>query len=199
MKKIAVFASGRGSNFEAVLKKVKQGRLKAEFCLVVVSSAQAGIIAIAGKAKIPVHVLQPDESASALSGLLKSSGADLLMLAGYMKKIPAEVIRAYPNAIMNIHPALLPAFGGKGCFGIHVHEKVLEAGAKVTGVTVHFADDEYDHGPIILQKAVEVKDDDTPRSLQKRVLKTEHDLYWRAVDLVVRGKVKVEGRRVVRL
>jgi len=198
MKKIAVFASGRGSTFEAILKKTKQGRLKADFCLVVASRPEAGIIQIAHREKITCHVQQPEETAEQVLELLRRHGIEVIVLSGYLKKLPENVVSAYPNRIMNIHPALLPAFGGKGCFGIHVHEKVIEAGVKVTGVTVHLADSEYDQGPIILQKAVAVRDDDTPQSLQKRVLKTEHDLYWRAIDLVVRDRLRVEGRRVLR-
>jgi len=198
MKKIAVFASGRGSNFEAILKKTRQSRLKAEICLVVSGNPSAVALETAGREGIPCHIQTPAETGEELLALLKRHGVDLILLCGYMRKIPAVVVAAYPNAIMNIHPALLPAFGGKGCYGIHVHEKVIESGARITGVTVHFADLEYDQGPIILQRAVEVRDDDTPRILQARVLKTEHDVYWRAVDLVVRGKVRVEGRRVLR-
>ena len=198
MKKIAVFASGRGSNFEAILRKTRQGRLNAVVCLVVASGPKAGIIETARREKIPCHVQQAEETAERTLEILGRHGAELIVLSGYLKKLPEKVIAAYPNRILNIHPALLPAFGGKGCFGIHVHEKVLEAGVKVTGVTVHFADREYDQGPIILQEAVRVRDGDSPQSLQLRVLKTEHSLYWRAIDLVVRDKVRVEGRRVLR-
>jgi phosphoribosylglycinamide formyltransferase-1 len=198
MTTIAVFASGKGSNFEAILRKTKQGRLKASIGLVVASGPQAGIIGTARREKIPCHVQEPGETPERMLDVLRDHGIGLIVLAGYLKKLPGNVVAAFPNRILNIHPALLPAFGGKGCYGIRVHEKVIESGVKVTGVTVHFADNEYDQGPVILQKAVAVKDGDTPQSLQRRVLRTEHDLYWRAVDLVVRDRLRIEGRRVLR-
>jgi phosphoribosylglycinamide formyltransferase-1 len=114
-----------------------------------------------------------------------------------MKKLPGAVIREYRNKILNIHPALLPAFGGKGMYGHFVHEAVLAYGAKVSGVTVHLVDEEYDHGAIIMQRPVVVEEDDTPETLAARVLKVEHDTYWRAVRLFADGMVKIEDRKVI--
>jgi phosphoribosylglycinamide formyltransferase-1 len=121
----------------------------------------------------------------------------LIVLAGYMKKLPRAVVGAYRHRIINIHPGLLPAFGGKGMYGLNVHKAVIDYGAKVSGITVHFADEEYDHGPIILQETVAVHDDDTPETLAARVLEAEHANFWRAVEAVAQGRVHVDGRRVV--
>ena len=128
---------------------------------------------------------------------LKSRNIELIVLAGYMKKIPPEIIREYPNRILNIHPALLPAFGGLGMYGMNVHKAVIDYGVKITGVTVHIVDEEYDHGPIVMQRAVEVRDDDTPETLAERVLKVEHEIYPQAIKLFVEGKVKISGRKVI--
>lgn len=113
-----------------------------------------------------------------------------------MKLIPLEIVRAYKNRILNIHPALIPSFCGKGFYGLKVHEEVLEYGAKVTGVTVHLVDEEYDTGPIVLQKTVAVRDDDTPETLQKRVLKWEHKMYPEAIKLFESKKFNISGRKV---
>jgi len=121
---------------------------------------------------------------------------DFIALAGYLKKLPAAIVREFRNRIVNIHPALLPSFGGKGMYGIHVHEAVLKAGVKVTGVTVHLVDEEYDHGPIVLQRAVEVHDDDTPETLAQRVLQVEHELYPEALQLFAEGRIRVDHGRV---
>jgi len=117
------------------------------------------------------------------------------VLAGYMKMISPTVIREYRNKIINIHPALLPAFGGKGMYGIHVHEAVIESGVKVTGVTVHTVDEVYDHGPILYQKCVSVSSDDTPESLQQKVLPHEHEAYSRVLQLFAEGKIEIRDNR----
>jgi folate-dependent phosphoribosylglycinamide formyltransferase PurN len=122
---------------------------------------------------------------------------EFIILAGYMKKLPLPVVKEYHHRIVNIHPGLLPAFGGKGMYGSHVHEAVITCGAKVTGVTVHFVDEEYDHGPIILQRTVEVLDTDDPHTLAERVLKVEHASYWQAIEAIAQGRITVEGQRVV--
>jgi len=128
--------------------------------------------------------------------IFKENQIELVVLAGYMKILSPTVIRAYKNRIINIHPALLPHFGGKGMYGIHVHEAVLKAGAKVTGVTVHLVDEVYDHGAIIAQRCVPVEDQDTPETLAARVLKTEHQLYSEAIQLFAEEKVEVKDNRV---
>jgi phosphoribosylglycinamide formyltransferase-1 len=200
---IAVFASGRGSNLMAILKAIEEGKLKARVVVVISNNSSAGALEIARSKGIDaLHISRRQfssdrEYADKILSELRKRNVELVVLAGYMKKIPAEVVSEYRNRILNIHPALLPAFGGQGMYGINVHKAVIESGVKITGVTVHIVDEEYDHGPIILQRAVEVKDDDTPETLAERVLKVEHEVYPEAIRLFVEGKVNVFGRKVI--
>jgi phosphoribosylglycinamide formyltransferase-1 len=200
---IAVFASGRGSNLMAILKAIEEGKLKARVVVVVSNNSSAGALEIARSKGIDaLHISRRQfssdrEYADKILSELRKRNVELVVLAGYMKKIPAEVVSEYRNRILNIHPALLPSFGGQGMYGINVHKAVIESGVKITGVTVHIVDEEYDHGPIVLQRAVEVKDDDTPETLAERVLKVEHEVYPEAIRLFVEGKVNVFGRKVI--
>jgi phosphoribosylglycinamide formyltransferase-1 len=200
--KCAVFASGGGSNFQALLDRRGAGDLHVDFALAVGNNSAAGAFERARAHGVPTLHTAPshfeDEAAYAKSLLsaLKAAGAELLILAGYMKKLPPPVVAGYRNKIINIHPGLLPAFGGKGMYGMNVHKAVLEYGAKLSGVTAHFVDDEYDHGPIILQKPVPVLDGDTEQTLAARVLKAEHEYFWQAVEAVASGRVRVDGRVV---
>jgi phosphoribosylglycinamide formyltransferase-1 len=199
----AVFASGGGSNFGALLDRKKAGDLHVDFVLFVGNNSAAPAFERARKHDIPaVHLapsLFPSEEAyvEKCAALLREHRVELIILAGYMKKIPLQIVKDYRHRIVNIHPGLLPAFGGKGLYGGRVHEAVIAYGAKVTGVTVHFVDEEYDHGPIILQQAVAVLDTDDPHTLAERVLKVEHASYWRAVEAITQGRIKVEGQRVI--
>jgi phosphoribosylglycinamide formyltransferase-1 len=198
-----VFASGGGTNFQSLLDRRASGDLHVDFVLFVGNNSSAQAFERARSHDIPTVHIAPshfdDEAAytGRLLEILKEHQVEVIALAGYMKMIPSEVIRTYRNRILNIHPALLPAFGGKGLYGKKVHQAVLDYGAKVTGVTVHFVDEQYDHGPVIMQNTVKVLDGDDAESLAARVLKVEHDTYWRALELVAQGAVKVEGRRVV--
>jgi folate-dependent phosphoribosylglycinamide formyltransferase PurN len=131
-----------------------------------------------------------------LISVLREHKIDIIALAGYMKKIPRSVVSAFPNRIVNIHPALLPAFGGAGLYGEKVHQAVIDYGAKVSGITIHFVDEEYDHGPIIFQEAVPVLDGDDAHSLAARVLTLEHANYWRALQAIADGAITVRNRRV---
>jgi phosphoribosylglycinamide formyltransferase-1 len=200
---IAVFASGRGSNLMAILKAIEEGKLKARVVVVISNNSSAGALEIARSKGIDaLHISRRQfssdrEYADKILSELRKRNVELIVLAGYMKKIPAEVVSEYRNRILNIHPALLPFFGGQGMYGINVHKAVIESGVKITGVTVHIVDEEYDHGPIVLQRAVEVKDDDTPETLAERVLKVEHEVYPEAIRLFVEGKVNVFGRKVI--
>ncbi len=200
---IAVFASGRGSNLMAILDAIKNGVLKAKVSVVISNNSNAGALEIARANGIDaLHISRKqfssdEEYVKKILDELRSRNVQLIVLAGYMKKIPPEVIKEYPNRILNIHPALLPAFGGQGMYGLNVHKAVIESGVKITGVTVHIVDEEYDHGPIVMQRAVEVKDDDTPETLAQRVLEVEHQVYPQAIRLFVEGKVKVSGRKVI--
>ncbi len=201
----AVFASGGGTNFQALLDRKRAGDLHVDFVLFIGNNSGAAAFERARKNDIPVIHCAPSHFASEeaysekLLGILHEHRVELIVLAGYMKKLPSELVREYRHRIVNIHPGLLPAFGGKGIYGSHVHEAVIAYGAKVTGVTVHFVDNEYDHGPVILQRTVEVLDTDDPHTLAGRVLKVEHASYWQAIEAIAQGKIKVEGRRVVRM
>lgn len=194
--RIAVFASGGGSNFQAITDVCADGSIPARVALCVTTRPDAGVVERARTVAVPVHVLTGDESADDLIDLLRQHGVDLVALAGYMRKIPAPVVAAFRNRMLNIHPALLPAFGGKGLYGMRVHRAVLEYGVRWTGATVHFVDEEYDTGPIVLQDVVPVEPDDTPESLAARVLEIEHRIYPRAIRLFAEGRLRVEGRRV---
>jgi phosphoribosylglycinamide formyltransferase 1 len=200
---IAVFASGRGSNARAILENIDLGKINARVAVIISNKSDAGIFDIARERKISHRYLNPfdfgseEEYTHAALSVLNEFDIGLIVLAGYLKKIPSTIISRFRNRIMNIHPALLPAFGGEGMYGIRVHRAVIEYGAKLTGVTVHFIDEEYDHGPVILQEAVEVHDDDTPESLAQRVLRVEHSVYSRAIALFADGRVKLIGRRVL--
>jgi phosphoribosylglycinamide formyltransferase 1 len=188
MLHLAVLGSGRGSNFQAILQAIGEGRLPSTcVCLVISNNSDAGILSVARSAGIPaMHMSQkqyPTEAAfaDALLGVLRSHAADLIVLAGYMKRVPPRVVREYRDRVLNIHPALLPKFGGQGMYGRHVHEAVLAAGERVSGATVHVVDEEYDHGPVVLQRTVEVSADDTPETLAAKVLEIEHALYPEAI------------------
>ncbi|MEG1879453.1 MAG: phosphoribosylglycinamide formyltransferase, partial [Pseudoflavonifractor sp.] len=176
-KRIAVLVSGGGSNLQALIDAQGRGDLGGGRIVAVIAS-KAGVFALdrAQKAGIPGYVLARKDFADsaamtrAIVDRLRALEIDLVVLAGFLHILTAEIVAAYPNAILNIHPALIPAFCGAGYYGLHVHEKVLEYGAKLTGATVHFVSEEPDGGPIVLQKAVEVRPEDSPETLQRRVM-----------------------------
>jgi phosphoribosylglycinamide formyltransferase 1 len=198
---IAVFASGRGSNFQAILHAIDTGLLPAHIALLISNKSDAGAFEIALARNIPTrHLSQKlfpsgDDLAEAMLRELSKHQIDCIALAGYLKKIPVRVIRQYHNRIFNIHPALLPLFGGAGMFGHHVHEAAIAHGVKVSGATVHVVDEEYDCGPIVAQKTVEVAFNDTPESLAAKVLKVEHEIFPLALKAFAEGKLKIEGRK----
>ena len=203
MLNIAVFGSGRGSNFQAILDAINAGTiLGAHLAVVVSNNSNAGILNIAGMNAIPaVHVSRmqfktEEEFVVRILDVLGAHGVNFIVLAGYMKRLPFRIIDAFRNRIINIHPALLPKFGGTGMYGIHVHEAVIAAGEPVTGATVHIVDEEYDRGPIVMQREVRVSPDDTPESLASKVLKLEHQLYPEAIRLFVGGKVVIPNMEV---
>ncbi|UCH09695.1 MAG: phosphoribosylglycinamide formyltransferase [Fidelibacterota bacterium] len=190
MKQLAVFVSGRGSNFRTVHKGIQAGEIPATVTLVVSDKPQCPAADYArGHGIEVVHYPSPDITPDNLKHHLKDRDIDLILLAGYLKMVPAEVVQSFPRAILNIHPALLPAFGGKGYYGHRVHEEVIASGAKVSGVSIHFVDEEYDHGPIVAQLVVPVHHDDTPDSLAERVLSFEHQLYPKVVGALCRGEI----------
>lgn len=201
--KVAVFASGGGSNFQALIDKKEEGKLHVNFAVLVGNNSEAKSFERARNHNIPTLHIAPshfeDENVytEKLLSKLESRNIDLIILAGYMKMIPKDVVQKYHNRIINIHPALLPSFGGVGMYGKRVHQAVLDYGAKVSGITVHFVDEEYDRGPIILQETAKVLDSDDADSLAARILKVEHANYWRAVEAFAQGTIKIEGRKVI--
>lgn len=203
MRKIAVFASGRGSNFEAVFKGIKSGKIAAEIVCVISDRARPPVFEIAHRNGIPTHWVNRKQFSDAadyvgfLLNLLASYEADLILLAGYLKLIPAPVVERFRYAIINIHPALLPNFGGKGFYGEKVHRAVIESGVRVTGVTIHFVDEHYDRGAVIVQEQVPVLEGDTPETLAPRVLTVEHRLLPEVVGAYCAGKITVINGKVV--
>ncbi len=199
MLNIAVFVSGRGSNLRAIHEAVERGTLDAKIVLVLSSRDDAPALTWASARGIPTASLQgiaADEVATNIVQHLESAGTDFIALAGYMKRIPEEVVRWYRGRMVNVHPALLPSFGGKGMYGERVHKAVLDAGVRVSGATVHIVDEEYDRGPIVLQRCVPVEENDTPASLAERVLAVEHALLPEALQLFSRGQMEVRDGRV---
>ncbi|HEX9913093.1 MAG TPA: phosphoribosylglycinamide formyltransferase [candidate division Zixibacteria bacterium] len=180
---------------------IERGELLAEIKIVISNNSKAFALERAKNHNIPALHLShkqfttPEEFDQRLLEVLKENQIDMVVLAGYMKILSPVIIRAYKNRILNIHPALLPHFGGPGMYGIHVHEAVIKSGVKITGVTVHIVDEVYDHGAIVIQKPVEVKDDDTPESLAERVLKVEHQTYKEAIQLFAESRVEVIDNR----
>ena len=200
--KIAVLASGEGTNLQAIIDAIEEGRLKAEIRAVISNNSGSGALRRARKEGLfGLHLshkqfIAPEEFDQELLKVLGEREVELVCLAGYMKMLSPRVISAYRERILNIHPALLPAFGGKGMFGQRVHQAVIEYGVKLTGVTVHIVDEKYDHGPIVLQRAIPVLENDDAESLSQRVLEVEHKLYPEAIGLFAEARVKVEGRTV---
>lgn len=201
---LAVFvgSKGRGSNLMAIHAAISEGRLPGRIVAVVGTDPAAPALERAGAAGLPVLVVpskgrDADEYAEALVDTLRAVGADAIALAGYLRILPAVVVDGWRHRIVNIHPALLPAFGGKGMYGHHVHEAVIAYGAKVSGCTAHLVDRDYDTGPVILQRTVVVEDDDTPEALAARLLPVEHATFVEALQLLAEGRLKVEGRRVL--
>jgi phosphoribosylglycinamide formyltransferase-1 len=186
--RIAVFCSGNGSNFKALFYAIRNKQLPAEIVLCLSNRSQCGAIEFAEQNGIAtLHITEKqfgsfDEFATTMVGRLKEHKIDIILLAGYMHKVPDAVVAAFPERMLNIHPALLPKFGGEGMYGIHVHTAVLEAGETETGATVHFVNEEYDKGKILLQRTVPVLPDDTPETLAARVLECEHALYPAALE-----------------
>jgi len=194
---IAVFASGRGTNFAAIIRAAKKGKIKANLSLLVSDNPKAGAISRAKRAGIKVALVERKDFStttdfeSKIIQQLEENNIDLIVLAGFMRLISAEFVKKYEGRILNIHPAILPSF--KGTQGI---KDAFDYGVKVTGVTVHFVDTELDHGPIILQEAVKIEEDDTLASLEAKIHKLEHRLYPEAIRLYVEGKLRIEARKV---
>ncbi len=196
MKKVAILLSGRGSNFVALADAIDQGGIPAKLALVVSNVAQAPGLQIARQRGYPVcclpsRVLRRRQHERELARRLSAKNIDVICLAGYMRVLSPAFVRQFPNRILNIHPSLLPAFTG-----LHAQRQALNWGAKVSGCTVHLVDEQLDHGPIVLQQAVEIHESDNERSLATRILEKEHQLYPHALRLFCQDRLQVEGRRV---
>ena len=204
MLKVGVLVSGGGTNLQAILDAIDCGKItNAEVSLVISNNPKAYALERAKNHNIEAVCISPkqfenrEEFHRALLAKLKESGVELIVLAGFLVAIPPMIVEAYPNKIINIHPSLIPSFCGVGYYGLKVHEAALARGVKVTGATVHFVDGGTDTGPIILQKAVEVHEGDTPKALQQRVMEeAEWVIMPRAIDLIANGKVTVEDGHV---
>jgi len=198
--RIVVLISGGGTTLRNLIKHIDAGKLRVDIPLVISSSSKAKGIQFAKDAGIDAAVIRrkafdsQDAFSEAVFSRCREVNGDLVVMGGFLKRI--TIPEDFTNRVTNIHPALIPAFGGDGFYGHFVHEAVLEYGVKVSGCTVHFADNEYDHGPVIVQKAVAVLDNDTPDTLAARVFEAECEAYPEALQLIAEGRVKVEGRRV---
>ncbi len=198
---------GRGSNMSAIVNACLSGQITGQVVSVIGNFSDSPALAVAesrGLATAVIHSPRrtdgPDAEVAygdALMAAFEEAQPDLVCLAGYIRHLPSQVVSAYAGRIMNMHNALLPAFGGQGMYGLRVHQAVLEYGVKVTGCTVHFVDESYDTGPIILQSVVPVLDDDTPETLAARVLTAEHTSFSQAIALFAQGRLRIEGRRVL--
>ena len=205
MLRVGVLVSGGGTNLQAIMDAVDSGKItNAEISLVVSNNPGAYALNRAESRGIPAKCISPktfenrEEFHKALLLELQENKIDLVVLAGFLVAIPPMIVEAYPSRIINIHPSLIPSFCGTGYYGLKVHEAALERGVKVVGATVHFVDEGTDTGPIILQKAVEVQNGDTPEVLQRRVMEqAEWKILPHAIDLIANGKVEVEGHRTI--
>ena len=201
MLKVGVLVSGGGTNLQAILDAQDAGKItNAQVALVVSNNAGAYALKRAKDHQIPAVCISPkdydtrEDFHQALLRTLQEAKIDLVVLAGFLVAIPSSIVEAFPNRNINIHPSLIPSFCGVGYYGLHVHEEALKRGVKVTGATVHFVDTGTDTGPIILQKAVDIEPDDTPKTLQRRVMeRAEWKLLPKAIQLIANGRVTVEN------
>jgi phosphoribosylglycinamide formyltransferase-1 len=197
--RLGFLASHGGSNVQAILDACREGRLDAEPCVVISNNSDAMVLDRAMAARIPGFHLSshihpdPNRLDEAILEVLVKHRVNLIVLAGYMKKLGHKTLARYRGRVLNIHPALLPKFGGKGMYGSRVHEAVLASGDQETGVTIHLVDAEYDQGKILAQKTVPVKPDDTPESLGARVLAAEHEIYVATLQRIAKGEISLDG------
>lgn len=198
--RLGFLASHGGSNLQAILDAIRAGRLNAEPRVVISNNSQSLALERARKLGIPALHLSSQTHAdagmldAAIAAALRENGAELVALAGYMKRAGPRLLAAYPRRVLNIHPALLPKFGGQGMFGMRVHEAVIAAGEKESGATIHLVDGDYDHGPTLAQARVPVLPGDTPETLQARVLAAEHRLYAETLQRIATGEIDLDAR-----
>ncbi|HYH04707.1 MAG TPA: phosphoribosylglycinamide formyltransferase [Bacillota bacterium] len=202
MKRIGVLVSGGGSNLQALIDAIESGKLPAEIGVVISNKPEVFALERAARHQIPAMVIDHRSFASSLEfskailAELIASRVDLVCLAGFLRILDCCITKTFQNRMLNIHPSLLPAFGGKGMYGHHVHEAVIASGVKFSGATVHLVTPETDVGPIVLQDIVKVTDTDTPESLAAKVLEIEHRIYPQAVQLFVEDQITIEGLRI---
>ncbi|MEL9998804.1 MAG: phosphoribosylglycinamide formyltransferase [Thermoplasmata archaeon] len=201
---LGVLVSGRGTNLQAIIDASKENKIKSKVVIVISNKKDAYALLRAEKEGISNLFISPknkspEEYDMEVVKELKNHNVELVILAGYLKILTPKFIREYEDKIINVHPALLPSFGGKGFYGEHVHRAVIEAGCKISGCTVHFVREEIDKGPIIVQKCVNVLDNDTPETLAERILPYEHESIVEAIKIIEEGKYKIEGMRVKKI
>ncbi|MDO5298165.1 MAG: phosphoribosylglycinamide formyltransferase [Clostridia bacterium] len=200
--RIAVLCSGGGTNLQALIDAVEAGRIDGTIVLVLANASRAYALERARKHGIPAQFVSKKQAGSdeafndVILARLQEAEAELVVLAGYLPIVGPQIVRAYEHRIINIHPALIPAFCGPGMYGHHVHEAVLAYGAKISGATTHFVDEQVDHGGVIMQRCVPVLEGDTPDTLAARVLTVEHEILPESVRLYCAGKLGVDGRQV---
>ncbi|HZU34724.1 MAG TPA: phosphoribosylglycinamide formyltransferase [Gemmataceae bacterium] len=198
--RLAVLLSGSGTTLQNLLDRIATGQLHARVVQVIANNPQAFGLTRAERAGVPTAIVERKacgtraEFSRRIFDLCRSAQTDLVCMAGFLQLL--QIPEDFRNRVLNIHPSLIPAFCGKGFHGLHVHHAALEMGVKVSGCTVHFADNEYDHGPIVLQRVVPVLDDDTPETLAARVFEQECEAYPEAIRLFAEGRLRLEGRRV---
>jgi phosphoribosylglycinamide formyltransferase-1 len=200
--KAIVLASGRGSNFEAIYNAISEKKLDLNIEAVLSNKADAGILASAKEKNIPYHFLdlaKKDEQAklALYQDIFSKYHFEWIILAGYLQKIPSEITKKFKNKIVNIHPSLLPLHGGKNMYGHNVHEAVWQSGAKISGATVHFVNDHYDEGAIILQDSVLLDGSENPLMIAEKVLKIEHQIFTKALNILVKNKYKIVNNKVI--
>ena len=202
LKRIVVFASGTGSNFRNIKECVDKKQINGKIILLISNNPKCGAVNFSKLNNIDYKIINDfrykDEKNknNEYKLVLKSYKTDLILLAGFMKKIPDNVIKIYKNQIMNIHPSLLPKYGGEGCYGMNVHNAVIQNKEKNTGATIHFVDKRYDRGPIIIQKHIKVNSLDTPETLSNRVLKIEHEIYLKAIKAFCANTITIKNNQI---
>ncbi len=199
MNNIVVLASGNGSNFQAVADAVDSGIIDAKISKLICNNKNAFVLQRAKNMGIESILINSDNNDIVLYNILKAEDPDLIILDGYMRILPENIINDFSYKIINLHPSLLPAFGGKGYYGKRVHESVIKSGARYSGCTVHFATNDIDNGPIIDQRVVDVLDDDTPESLEEKIHKVEHESLIFSINLILNKIYEILGKRVKRL
>ena len=202
LKKIVVFASGTGSNFRKIKEFIDNKIIKGSIVLLISNNPKCGAVEFSKLNNIDYKIINDfrykneENKNHEYELVLNHHKTDLILLAGFMKKIPNNIIRLYKNKIMNIHPSMLPKYGGSGFYGMKVHREIIKNKENNTGATVHFVNEHYDKGPIIIQKKIKVQNSDTPKSLASRVLKVEHEIYPKAVKAFCSNKITIEDNQV---